>query len=199
MARWISEVRAALAEIVQDGQRAAEVIERIRGLVKKSPPKMAPCDLRSVVQDVMALAQMESTARDNVVVKTELQQALPLVRGDAIQLQQILLNLVMNGMEAMAQVERSARILEIRCRTQPRDGTPGLVVEVRDRGVGLKSEELNQIFNAFYSTKSQGLGMGLAICRSLVESHGGRLWAEPNEGPGATFAFWLPALEVGVK
>jgi hypothetical protein len=193
----VGEVRAALEEIAQDGERAGDVIERIRGLVKKSPPQMTPCDIRAVVRDVAALALMESTGR-GVSVKTQLGQAVLLVRGDVIQLQQVLLNLVMNGMEAMAQVEQPARLLEIGCKGEIRDGKAGVTVEVSDHGVGIKTEDMTKIFDAFYSTKPQGLGMGLAISRSLVESHGGNLWVSANEGPGATFAFWLPAVENNV-
>lgn len=189
----ISEVRAALAEIAQDGERAAKVIDRVRALVRKDAPKMAPCDLRVITKDVLILAAHESTAR-GVAVTVQMPETLPLVRGDYVQLQQVLLNLVMNGMEAMALSDKSRRTLLLSGRHESADGRPGVLLEVRDQGIGLKPGESDKIFDAFYTTKPDGLGMGLAISRSLVESHGGRLWARPNDGPGATFAFWLPAV-----
>jgi C4-dicarboxylate-specific signal transduction histidine kinase len=190
----LDEVRAALTEITEDGERAGAIIERIRALVKKSPPRLAPCDFRSVVRNVLALALNESTAR-GVAVRTELFETLPLIMGDEVQLQQVLLNLAMNGMEAMDDVEKTRRLLVIGARPDERDGKAGLTVDVRDSGAGLKAGDMDKIFEAFYSTKSDGLGMGLAISRSIIESHGGRLWATSNDGQGATFSFWLPTLE----
>jgi len=194
LAENITEVRAALAEIAQDGERAGKVIDRVRALVKKDPPKLAPCDLRGLTKDVLGLASHESAAR-GVAISVQMPEMLPMVRGDQVQLQQVLLNLTMNGMEAMAQTEKSRRTLEISGRADAQEGRPGVTLEVRDHGVGLSDVGSDKIFDAFYSTKPQGLGMGLTISRSLIDAHGGRLWAQANEGGGATFAFWLPALE----
>jgi C4-dicarboxylate-specific signal transduction histidine kinase len=188
-----NEIREALGDIVHDGERAAAVVERVRALVKKSPPKLAPCDLGSLVTNVLALPRPESVP-DDIVVTTDLPKPLPLVLGDEIQLQQVLLNLVMNSMEAMAQVPRERRKLEISARLEPHEENSGVVLSVKDYGTGLNASDTDRIFNAFYTTKSHGLGMGLAISRSIVESHGGRLWVESVEGQGATFLFWLPEL-----
>jgi len=115
------------------------------------------------------------------------------VLGDRIQIQQVLLNLVMNGIEAMSAVAAKDRMLTVRTRCHEVDGLPGVVVSIQDAGVGLRQEDESRLFEAFYTTKPSGLGMGLAISRSIVEAHGGKLWAEPNDGPGATFCFSLPA------
>ena len=184
------ELREALTEIVHDGERAAAVIERIRALVKKSPPRLAPCDLRSVVMNVLALPLPELAPRD-IVVTTDLPEALPLVFGDEVQLQQVLLNLVMNGREAMVHTPIERRRLVISARPEPRGGKAGVALSVQDYGPGLKAGESDRIFDAFYTTKNHGLGMGLAISRSIIESHGGYLRAESVEGEGATFSFWL--------
>ena len=117
----------------------------------------------------------------------------PFVSGDRVQLQQVLLNLVMNGMDAMNSVEEEKRILLISGRRDVHDGEPAATIRVQDFGIGLKAEEMDRVFDAFYTTKPQGMGVGLAISRSIIEEHGGRLWAEPNQGPGATFLFSLPA------
>jgi PAS domain S-box-containing protein len=187
------EIREALSDIVNDGERAAAVVERVRALVKKSPPNLAPCDLRSLVTNVLALPRPDSVP-DDFVVTTNLPQPLPVVLGDEVQLQQVLLNLVMNGMEAMAQVPKERHKLEISARLESHEEKPGVVLSVKDCGTGLSASETDRIFNAFYTTKRAGLGMGLAISRSIVESHGGRLWVESVEGQGATFLFWLPEL-----
>jgi signal transduction histidine kinase len=119
-------------------------------------------------------------------------ELLPSVSGDRVQLQQVLLNLVINGMDAMNQVTESKRVLTICGRREKNDGTFAARLSVSDSGVGFKPEEMDRLFEAFYTTKTQGMGMGLAISRSIIEAHGGRLWAEPNQGPGATFVFSLP-------
>jgi len=136
---------------------------------------------------------LDESATRLVTIRTDLPQDLPSVSGDRVQLQQVLLNLVMNGMDAMSSVEESKRVLIISGRCETRDGTPEARLCVQDAGVGLKAEERDRLFEAFYTTKPHGMGMGLAISRSIIESHGGRLWAEPNQGPGAAFLFSLPA------
>jgi len=128
-------------------------------------------------------------------VQAQIPEDLPSIFGDRIQLQQVLLNLVMNGMEAMNRVEEQKRLLQISGRRGAYDGWSAATIGVKDFGVGLKPEEMERLFEAFYTTKSEGMGMGLAISRSIVEEHGGRLWAEPNKGPGATFLFSLPAAD----
>lgn len=188
----LEEVRQALTEIIEDADRASAVIARIRQLAKNAPFERTLLDLRDVVTEVMALARHESVAR-RVIIRTELPDELPPVSGDRVQLQQVLLNLVVNGMDAMNNVEESLRVLIICVRREALDGMPVVLLSVQDAGTGLKPEEMDRLFEAFYTTKSQGMGMGLAISRSIIEAHGGRLWAEPNQGPGATFLFSLPA------
>ena len=185
------EVRDALTEIVDDTNRASAVIARIRLLAKKAPFERTVLSLRDVITDVLALARYESASR-RVTIRTELPEELPPVLGDRVQLQQVLLNLVVNGMDAMDTVEESKRILIICGRRETQDGTPGALLSVHDSGTGLKPEEMDRLFEAFYTTKPHGMGMGLAISRTIIEAHGGLLWAEPNQGPGATFLFSLP-------
>ncbi len=189
----LEEVREALAEIIDDANRASDVIARVRQLAKRAPIAKSLLDLRDVVQDVLALARYESAAR-NITIRTDLSRDLPSVSGDRVQLQQVLLNLIINGMDAMKQVEESKRVLTIYGRRETHDGTFEARLSVEDSGVGFKPEEIDRLFETFYTTKAHGMGMGLAISRSIIEAHGGRLWAEPNQGPGATFSFTLPAV-----
>jgi hypothetical protein len=149
-------------------------------------------DLRDIIADVLALARHESATR-RVTIHTEIPREPPLVLGDRVQLQQVLLNLVINGMDAMNTVEESKRVLFIRGHCETRNGRLETLASVQDAGIGFKAEEMGRLFEAFYTTKPQGMGMGLAISRTIIEAHGGRLWAEPNQGPGATFLFSLPA------
>jgi C4-dicarboxylate-specific signal transduction histidine kinase len=190
--RNLHEVRAALSDIVRDGDRASAIIERVRSLAKRSAPEKVPLRLRDVVDDVIALAAAESATR-RVAIRTEVAVDLPLVLGDRVQLQQVLLNLLVNGMDAMSAVAEDERRLDIRAHPDTHDGPPAALVTVRDRGIGLVAGQLETIFEAFYTTKPQGMGMGLAISRSIIKGHGGRLWAECNQGPGATFSIRLPA------
>ena len=187
----LAEVREALTEIVDDADRASAVITRVRQLAKKAPTERNLLDLKDVIADVLALARYECATR-RVTIRTELPDELPRVSGDRVQLQQVLLNLVVNGMDAMNTVEESKRVLIICVRHEARDGQCEASVSVRDAGTGFKTEETDRLFEAFYTTKPHGMGMGLAISRSIIEAHGGRLWAEPNQGAGATFLFSLP-------
>ncbi|HVP62910.1 MAG TPA: ATP-binding protein [Myxococcaceae bacterium] len=198
--RWLSgappdlfEAREAVKRIVEDASRAGEVIARIRALTGKSTTERGPVDLNEVIEQVLVLAGAE-LQRSQVVLRTELGEDLPCVLADRIQLQQLLLNLLINATEAMREVTGRPRDLLIE--SEERDGGQVLVA-VRDTGVGLDPTTLERIFDAFYTTKSGGMGMGLSISRSIVESHGGRLWVEQNEGPGTTFCFTLPRTATG--
>ena len=188
----LDDVHEALTDMVSDADRASAIIERVRGLAKRSSPEKVPLRLGDVVNDVLALAAAESLAR-RVAIRTDVAADLPVVLGDRVQLQQVLLNLVVNGMDAMSTLDEPERRLEIRGRPDREDGTPAATISVQDSGIGLDTGEMDRLFEAFYTTKSHGMGMGLAISRSIIEDHGGRLWAEPNQGPGATFSFRLPA------
>ncbi len=193
--RWLAggrpnleEAREAAQRIVRDGKRAAEVIARIRALTRKAAPEMERLDLNETIKDVVALAQGEMR-KSRVAFRTELLDDLPPVLGDRIQLQQLVLNLFMNGIEAMSAVGDRPR--ELAVATQ--DGeTEQVLVTVRDSGVGLDPQSREHIFDAFYTTKPRGMGMGLSISQSIVQNHGGRLWARANDGPGATFQFTIP-------
>ena len=187
------EVRNALTEIIEDASRASDVITRIRQLAKREAVEKSLLDLRDVVQDVLALARHELAAR-RITIRTDLTKDLPSVSGDRVQLQQVLLNLVMNGLDAMSQVEEAKRVLVISGYREAQDGVIRALISVRDSGTGFKSEDMDRLFEAFYTTKPKGMGMGLAISRSIIEAHGGRLWAEPNTGIGAAFLFSLPGI-----
>ena len=191
--RELDEIREALGDIVADAERASAIIRRVRGLATRSSSERSPLQLADVVADVVALAATEAVTR-SVTIRAELSDDLPLVAGDRVQLQQVLLNLVVNGMDAMSSVEEGRRILEIRGRVEPRDGEPTATISVHDHGGGLDESQRERLFEAFFTTKPHGMGMGLAISRSIVEAHGGRLWAEPSDGTGATFCFSLPAV-----
>jgi PAS domain S-box-containing protein len=188
----LQEVERALSDIVKGVDVATSIIVRMRALVKKVPPEMARLHLHEVVTEVLSLIHHELTRR-HVTIQSELSKDLPPVLGDRVQLQQVLLNLVINGVEAMNEVAEGERRISIRVRRHEHNGRPAVVVSVQDSGVGLKQAKVDQLFEAFYTTKAQGLGMGLAISRSIIEAHGGRLWAATASGPGATFEFTLPA------
>jgi PAS domain S-box-containing protein len=184
----LASVREALAAVVKDGHRAAEVIQRIRELARKSDPRKDRLDVNDVVRDVVPLVRTE-VLRHGVSLRTELAGALPAVMGDRVQLQQVVLNLVMNGIEAMASVEDRPRELLIRSRRHA-DGP--VVLTVQDSGVGIDPRSVDRLFDAFFTTKASGMGMGLSIARSIVEAHGGRLWVAANAGHGATLQLALP-------
>jgi PAS domain S-box-containing protein len=182
----------SIGRIIRDANRASEVITHTRGLLKKSPAEKAPLDLSDVIREIVALTQPELT-RHRIVLQEFLAADLPSVLGVRAQLQQVALNLIMNGVEAMADLSDRSRELVIRSQRQELDGGPGVVVAVQDAGPGIADEIRDHLFEPFYSTKSHGLGMGLSISRSIIQTHGGRLWATANAGPGATFQFVLPA------
>jgi len=185
----LEKARAAAMRIVNDGTRAAEIISRIRLPFQKSTPQRELVDVNEVIGEIIVLLHGEAT-RYSISVRTELAADLPRVRGDRVQLQQVMMNLMMNSIDAMKAVD-GTRELVIRSQ---RAENEQLQVSVSDSGVGLPSQKLERIFDAFFTTKAQGTGMGLRICRSIVESHGGRLWATAAPGSGATFQFTLPAM-----
>jgi PAS domain S-box-containing protein len=194
--RWLAreppdleEARACLQRIIRDGQRADEVIARMRAFARKAAPQTARLALNDVIAEVLALVDGE-LRRHGVALHTDLAADLPPVRADRVQLQQVLLNLLLNGIEAMRGVTERPRALVVRSR---KDGAEGVLVAVQDAGTGIAPQDLERVFTPFYTTKPAGLGLGLAISRSIIEAHGGRLWATSNDGPGATFQFTLPA------
>lgn len=188
----LEEVRQALLDIVSDAERAGTVIARVRALAKKSPLKTAVQDPCNIIADVLTLTRNESTAR-HITIGTELSEALPQVMADPVQIQQVLLNLVVNAMDAMAEAPPEKRLLMIRARSDTWKNHRAVTVSVQDSGPGLKAGQVERLFEPFYTTKAQGLGLGLAISRSIIEAHCGRLWAESADGSGATFLFTLPA------
>jgi PAS domain S-box-containing protein len=189
----LAQLREAIEDIASDGRRASEVIARIRSLVKKSAPEKTPLDLSAVAREVLDLVAHEAHRRQ-VALTCYLGGAPSMVKGDRVQLQQVLLNLLMNGIEAMTNMERGKPELTVQI-TKSDSGE--VLTAVRDSGPGIKPEEAEQLFKPFHTTKSAGMGMGLAISRSIVEAHGGRLWIEETEGPGAMFKFTLPAVKGG--
>jgi PAS domain S-box-containing protein len=189
----LEEARETARHVIRDGKRASEVINRIRALVRKTDSEKAQLDINQAVEEVVNLTEHEAV-RKGVALRTELAGDLPFVVGDRVQLQQVILNLVMNGIEAMDTVTDRPREMVIRSCEHESDQ---LLVAVQDSGIGLDRQNLEKIFNTFYTTKPRGMGMGLKISRSIVENHGGRLWAVPNDdGPGATFQF---TLHVGIE
>jgi C4-dicarboxylate-specific signal transduction histidine kinase len=184
----LDEARLAAEWIIKEGNRASEVIRRVRALGNKTDIEKVPLDINDVVKEVIALVQREVDSHQ-VSLRIEFAPALPMILGDRVQLQQVIINLVMNGLEAMQSVTDRPRELVIR--SQP-DETRRVLVTVTDSGAGISAENADRLFNAFFTTKSSGMGMGLSICRSIVEAHGGRLLATANGPHGATFQFALP-------
>jgi signal transduction histidine kinase len=213
--RWLAgdspnleETSQAIRRIIRDGKRASSVVSRIRALFKKAPTATEPLDINEVIQEVLTLTQSEAH-RNHVSLRTQFTNDLPLVTGDRIQLQQVILNLLMNAIQAMSGVDEGPR--ELLVGSQKVTGIPGesekdslqdsasaeaawthLLITMRDSGPGLDPQRLDRLFDPFYTTKPQGLGIGLAISRSIVEAHGGRLWARANAPRGAIFQFALP-------
>ena len=184
----LGEVKEALDCVVGDSDRAGDIIDRIREHIKKAPPRKGRFDLNAAINEVIVLARSAIT-ENGVSVQTGLADGLSPVQGDRVQVQQVVLNLVLNAVEAMGSVEAGARELSI---STAQDQTDSVLVEVRDSGPGIGPEQVERVFEAFYTTKSNGTGMGLSICRSIIDAHGGRLWAEANEPRGAVFQFTLP-------
>jgi signal transduction histidine kinase/PAS domain-containing protein len=189
----LDQARQALGRIIRDGNRVGDVIARIRMLLTKNESGKERLDINEPIQEVVALAQGE-VRRNQMELRTELAGDLPPVLGDRVQLQQVVLNLIMNGIEAMSEITDRPRELVIK--TQ-RDEVDTMRVTVQDSGIGIDPESLARIFEAFYTTKPHGMGIGLSISRTIIESHGGRLWGERNDGPGATFGFTLPSYQAG--
>ena len=194
--RWLNaqpqdpeKVRQALGRIVKDGNRAGEVIARIRGLIKKAPSHQEALVINQVIIEVIALLRGEMT-KHGISVQTQLADDVPILQGDRVQLQQVILNLIVNAVQAMSGVSEGPRELLISTgRAEP----DGVFVAVRDSGPGLAPAVAERLFEPFHTTKPGGLGLGLSICRSIIEAHGGRLWATANVPRGAEFNFTVPA------
>jgi C4-dicarboxylate-specific signal transduction histidine kinase len=193
--RWLArdppnldEARDVAQCIVRDGKRAGDVINRIRALATKTATAKERMNVNEAIEEVVALTRSE-VRRNKVTLRTELEDDLSPVLGDRVQLQQVVFNLIMNGVEAMSTVGERPRELVIR--TQ-KDESDQVRVAVQDSGIGLDPQSMERIFDAFYTTKEDGMGMGLSISRSIVQNHGGRLWAVANDGPGTTFQFTVP-------
>ncbi len=185
-------MRESLAGIVDNAGRAGDIIDRIRDQIKKASPRKERFDLNAAINEVIVLGR-SAIIKHRVWVQTRLSEGLFPVHGDRVQLQQVVLNLLLNAVEAMGSVEGAPRELLI---STEQDDT-GVLVAVRDSGPGLDPSHLERVFDAFYTTKASGTGMGLSICRSIINAHGGRLWAEANEPRGTTFQFTLPAVQGG--
>jgi len=184
----LDEARSAVEWIVKEGNRASEVIRRVRALANKTDIEKVPLDINDVVREAIALVQRE-LINHQVSLRMELAPALPMILGERVQLQQVIINLVMNDIEAMQSITDRPRELVIR---SGQDETQQVLVSVTDCGVGISAENADRLFNAFFTTKSSGMGMGLSICRSIIDAHGGRMSAANNERHGATFQFVLP-------
>jgi C4-dicarboxylate-specific signal transduction histidine kinase len=194
--RWLAAnppnleaARRSVERMIDDGNRAADVIRRIRDMVRKSPPRKDAFNINDTIMEVLALIRTE-LSRNDISPRAELANDLPVVWGDRIQLQQVILNLVMNAIEAMSEVSPTQRKLLI---ASVKDGSNGVLVRIQDSGVGLDGESLDHLFEAFFTTKARGMGMGLAVSQTILQAHGGRLWATPNASHGATFQFTLSA------
>jgi signal transduction histidine kinase len=207
--RWLSgdepnlqETGEAIRRIIRDGKRASAVVSRMRALFKRTPMETELLDLNDVIQEIVAVVQGEEQ-RNGISLRTDLADDLPRVTGDRIQLQQVILNLLVNAIQALCETPEGTRELGISShkgsQIHPEQSehkgvsrSEAIFIEVRDTGPGLDPEHLNQVFEAFYTTKPHGLGIGLTLSRTIVEAHGGRLWAKPNEPRGAVFQLSLP-------
>jgi C4-dicarboxylate-specific signal transduction histidine kinase len=186
----LEEVRQSLDDVIRDGKRAGDVIGRIRALIKKAPPQKDAMEINGAILEVIALTRGE-VMRNGVSLQTRLAEGLPLIQGDRVQLQQVILNLIINAIEAMSGVSDGSRELLI---GTAKDVSGSVLVAVQDSGPGLKPESVDHLFDAFYTTKPSGMGMGLPICRSIIEAHGGRVWASRTAGRGATIQFTVPVM-----
>jgi PAS domain S-box-containing protein len=185
----LAKVKEALGCVVRDADRAKDIVGRIRDHIKKAPPRMELFDLNGAIDEVLVMVR-NATERDRVSVRTRLMEHLPYVCGDRVQLQQVILNLILNAVEAMSSVEEGMRELSISTELSQ---ASNILIAVRDSGPGIDAEHLDRIFKPFYTTKISGIGMGLSICRSIIDAHGGQLWAEGNRPQGAIFQFTLPS------
>ena len=185
--------RKTARRTIRDGNRASDVIARLRALFRREELTLEWLDLNDVTREVIALS-LSDLHRNRVALQSQLAGDLPAVNGDRIQLQQVILNLLRNASDSMAGVEDRPRQLVVRTE---REGSDRVRLSVRDAGTGVDAARMNKLFEAFYTTKSDGMGIGLSVSRSIIERHRGRLWAEPNDGPGATFSFAIPAFPVG--
>jgi signal transduction histidine kinase len=185
----VEGARETARRTIRDGNRASDVIARVRALFSKKEPAIEAVDLSEVTREVMALS-LSDLQRNRVVLQSALAEDLPAITGDRIQLQQVILNLLRNASDAMADVHDRPRQLLVR--TEREDGDR-VRVSVRDAGVGVDPQNVDKLLDAFYTTKTDGMGIGLSISRSIIERHHGRLWAEANDGPGATFSFSIPS------
>jgi C4-dicarboxylate-specific signal transduction histidine kinase len=186
----LDEARQAATQTVREADRASEVIARVRALLRKEQPQMHRVSISELVQEVLNLTGNE-VAKGHVTVKTDLAPEMPAVLGDRVQLQQVMFNLIMNATEAMSATENRPRELVITSTMSDAN----VQVSVQDSGVGLKSEDLDRVFRPFFTTKPKGIGMGLSISRSIIEAHGGRLWAASRDSAGAVFHFTVPKAE----
>jgi C4-dicarboxylate-specific signal transduction histidine kinase len=185
----LEEARAAVDSIAQQGTRASDVVRHIRAMFTKGTPERASVQVNDLIREVITLTE-GAAARNHVAIQTELAADVPATKGDPVQLQQVLVNLILNGIEAMSDVTDRPRRLVIRSRVS---GIEEVLVAVQDSGIGIDPKNEKRIFDAFFTTKSQGMGMGLSISHSIIESHGGRLWASSDGDHGATVQFTLPA------
>jgi signal transduction histidine kinase len=193
--RWLNRdvpdldaARDAVARIVRDAHRAGEVIQGVRALTKKSGPQLTPLDINGAIREVLALARSD-LQQHGVVLQTDLSADARPAFGDRVQLQQVLLNLIMNGMEAMSEITDRPKVLAI---TSELVEPGGALVAVEDTGTGLDPANADRIFDPFFTTKPSGMGMGLSICRSIIDAHGGRLWVSPRVPCGTSFRFTVP-------
>jgi C4-dicarboxylate-specific signal transduction histidine kinase len=192
--RWLSgetpnlaAARGSVERIINAGNRAAEVIKRVRALIQKAPPQREQLNINGAIEEVLALVQGE-IQRKSISLRTDLASDVPTIFGDRVQLQQVILNLVLNAIDAMSVTLPPRDLLVASSKNEPNE----IMVTVRDSGTGLDEKSLDRIFQAFYTTKAQGMGIGLAVSQTIVQTHGGLLWARPNEPRGAVFAFTLP-------
>jgi len=186
----LDEVRDALGCVVRDSDRAKDIVGRMRDHIKKAPPQRQPFDLNVAVSEVIVMVR-SAIASNGIAVSTQLMEKLVAIQGDRVQLQQVVVNLILNAVEAMSSIEAGTRELSIKTE----QAQTGAVLSVSDSGPGIDAGNLERVFEPFYTTKSSGVGMGLSICRSIIDAHGGRLWAEANKPRGAVFRFTLPVAE----
>jgi signal transduction histidine kinase len=182
--------RATAQRTIRDGKRASDVLQRLRAMFGRKQPTLEPVDLNDAAREVLALSSSELQG-SRVILRTDFGEGLPIIRGDRVQLQQVILNLVLNATDAMKEIDDRPRNLFV---STARDEADRVRLSVRDSGIGVDPRHFEKLFEAFYTTKRHGMGVGLSISRSIIESHGGRLWAAAHDGPGATFSFSIPCL-----